>query len=120
MKMATESIIPIVSKATKKDANTIRKAIDQGDKIVGAGVNNFADAKKIMEKQGIPPDFLDKIINNSHIATPYLNKFGIDEKTFKDGLNSLKTTQPTGSGRADPNHNKNGSSTFDKSKYRKV
>jgi len=120
MKMATESIIPIVSKATKKDANTIRKAIDQGDKIVGAGVNNFADAKKIMEKQGIPPDFLDKIINNSHIATPYLTKFGIDENTFKDGLNTLKTPQPTGSGRADPSYNKNGSSAFDKSKYRKV
>jgi len=120
--MAIEPLINPLAKTLKRNPNDLRKAIAEGEKVVGSGVNNISDAKKILEKQGIPPEFLDKLIKNSHMATPYLSKLGISEKTLKEGLESLKTTEVSGgSGRADPNLKAQTSSpAFDKSKYRKV
>ena len=128
MKMMKEPLIPLIAKSTKRSNTDVRKAIEEGEKLIGSGIKSTAEAKQIISNLGIPPEFLDKCLNNTHMVTPYLSKLGIDEKTLKDGLKTLQT--PTnvpnsgGSGRADPRKyssgHTNGSSTFDKSKYRKV
>ena len=122
--MGLNAVIPKVAQATGKSQNDVKKALTEGEKIISGGATNMGEIKKIMTKQGITPEFIDSLINNSEKGKSYYSKLGLSDKVVKDGLKTLKNLQSEpvsgGSGRADPNHNKNGSSAFDKSKYRKV